>query len=109
MRDVLHAEDLVKLYRRAYECRDALHGEIFNIGGGLANSLSLLELFEILSRLLDIPSLVCERTARRASDQDCFIASITKAQRLLEWAPQVTCEGGISAMLKWCNTYLNLN
>lgn len=109
VRDVLHAEDLVKLYRRAYECRDALHGEIFNIGGGLANSLSLLELFEILSRLLDIPSLVYERTARRASDQDCFIASITKAQRLLEWAPQVTCEGGISAMLKWCNIYLNLN
>ena len=107
--DVLHAEDLVKLYRRAYECRDALHGEIFNIGGGLANSLSLLELFEILSRLLDIPSLVYERTARRASDQDCFIASITKAQRLLEWTPQVTCEGGISAMLKLCNTYFNLN
>ena len=109
VRDVLHAEDLVKLYLRAYECRDALHGEIFNIGGGMANSLSLLELFEILSRLLDIPSLVYERTARRASDQDCFIASITKAQRLLEWTPKVTCEGGISAMLKWCKTYLNLN
>jgi len=102
VRDVLHAEDLVKLYRRAYECRDGLHGEIFNIGGGLANSLSLLELFEILSRLLDIPSLVYERTARRASDQDCFIAGIEKARQMLDWVPRVSCNSGIKHMLEWC-------
>lgn len=102
VRDVLHAEDLVKLYRRAYECRDALHGEIFNIGGGLANSLSLIELFEILSRLLDLPSLLYERTARRSSDQDCFIAGIDKARQILNWSPQITCDSGIIRMIEWC-------
>ena len=102
VRDVLHAEDLVKLYRRAYECRDALHGEIFNIGGGLAKSLSLLELFEMLSRLLDLPSLLYERTARRSSDQDCFIAGIDKARQILNWSPQITCDSGIIRMIEWC-------
>ena len=102
VRDVLHAEDLVKLYRCAYECRDALHGEIFNIGGGLANSLSLIELFEILNRLLDLPSLLYERTARRSSDQDCFIAGIDKARQILNWSPQITCDSGIIRMLEWC-------
>lgn len=102
VRDVLHAEDLVSLYRQAYECRKKMQGEIFNIGGGADNSLSLLELFDLLSRLLGIPPLIYEKTPRRASDQDCFIASIAKAQRVLGWTPQVACESGISRMLEWC-------
>jgi CDP-paratose 2-epimerase len=61
-----------------------------------------LELFDLLSRLLGIPPLIYEKTSRRASDQDCFIASIAKAQRLLEWSPQVSCESGIRRMLEWC-------
>lgn len=102
VRDVLHAEDLVSLYKQAYECRKKMQGEIFNIGGGADNSLSLLELFDLLSRLLGIPPLIYEKTSRRASDQDCFIASIAKAKRVLGWTPQVACETGISRMLEWC-------
>lgn len=102
VRDVLHAEDLVNLYRRAYECKEKMNGEIFNIGGGSKNSLSLLELFNILSRLLSIPNLTFKKLERRVSDQDCFIASIDKAQKLLQWVPQVHCEEGITHMLNWC-------
>jgi len=102
VRDVLHAEDLVRLYRQAYENKEKMNAEIFNIGGGTVNSLSLLELFDMLSRLLGIPALSYERTPRRASDQDCFIASIAKAKRVLDWSPQVSCESGIGRMLQWC-------
>ena len=103
VRDVLHADDLVRLYRQAYVCRGRMQGEIFNIGGGADNSLSLLELFDLLSRILGIPTLIYEKKPRRASDQDCFIASITKAQHILGWRPQVSCESGISLMLEWCH------
>lgn len=106
VRDVLHAEDLVNLYRLAYDRKEAMQGEIFNIGGGVENSLSLLELFQLLGRLLEIPALIYEKTPRRASDQDCFIASIAKAQEMLEWTPQVSCEAGISRMLEWCKEAL---
>lgn len=102
VRDVLHAEDLVKLYQQAYKYREGMHGEIFNIGGGAYNSLSLLELFDLLSRILGIPVLIYEKTPRRASDQDCFIASIARAQRVLDWTPQVSCDSGIRSMLEWC-------
>lgn len=102
VRDVLHADDLVKLYQQAYECRGSMKGEIFNIGGSIENSLSLLELFDLLSSLLEIPSLTHEKTPRRFSDQDCFIASIAKAQRELNWSPQVDCRSGIIRMLEWC-------
>lgn len=102
VRDVLHADDLVNLYRCAYDRKESMHGEIFNIGGGADNSLSLLELFQLLSRILEIPALIYKETPRRASDQDCFIASIVKAKHMLDWTPQVSCESGISRMLEWC-------
>lgn len=102
VRDVLHADDLVSLYRQAYESREKMAGQIFNIGGGADNSLSLLELFELLSSILEIPALIYEKTPRRASDQDCFIASIAKAQRVLDWTPQVSGKSGIRRMLEWC-------
>jgi CDP-paratose 2-epimerase len=106
VRDVLYAEDLIHLYRSAYEQREHMNGEIFNIGGGFSNSLSLLELFALLSELLDIPPLVFTSTPRRASDQDCFIASIKKAQRLLGWEPSVTSREGVIRMLNWTEKHL---
>jgi CDP-paratose 2-epimerase len=101
VRDVLHADDLIMLYRAAYSHKERMNGEIFNIGGGSANSLSLLELFSLLSEILAIPPLLFTPTLRRASDQDCFIADIRKAERLLHWIPAISCREGITAMLEW--------
>lgn len=106
VRDVLHAEDLIRLYRAAYMHRDQMNGEIFNIGGGAANSLSLLELFDMLADLLSIPPLKYTPTSRRASDQDCFIANISKAEHLLGWSPTISCRDGISMMLSWTEEQL---
>lgn len=101
VRDVLHADDLIALYHLAYEKKDIMNGEIFNIGGGKHNSLSLLELFSILSDDLSMPPLRYIHLERRASDQDCFIANITKASDILGWRPIVSCSDGVKAMLQW--------
>lgn len=106
VRDVLHADDLVSLYRAAFEHRQQLDGEIFNIGGGLSNSLSLLELFSLLSQLLEIPPLRFVSTPRRASDQDCFIADITKVKRVLGWSPSLSADAGIARTLAWIKNQL---
>ena len=106
VRDVLHAEDLVDLYLKASECGDAVAGEIFNIGGGMQNSLSLLELFGMLSAILEMPEpLRFEKLPRRQSDQDFFVADIAKATRLLGFRPKVNKEDGISRMLDWVKQY----
>jgi CDP-paratose 2-epimerase len=102
VRDVLHSKDLIGLYRKAYMQRDACAGEVFNIGGGLENSMSLIELFESLSQLLGIDEgLEYQRQPRRQSDQDYFVADISKAKRLLDWSPQVASKEGLSQMIQW--------
>ena len=101
VRDVLHASDLVSLYRRAYDMRDKLNGEIFNIGGGIDFSLSLRELFSLLSDILSIQPLQYDCNPRRTSDQDFFVADISKASSLLNWRPTVTPRMGVTNYLVW--------
>jgi CDP-paratose 2-epimerase len=102
VRDVLHSGDLIALYRTAYEKRNSCAGEVFNIGGGVGNSMSLLELLDRLKKLLGLSqSLVYEKLPRRQSDQDYFVADISKAKRLLGWAPQVESTHGLQLMIEW--------
>ncbi len=100
VRDVLHGEDLVRLYAAAYEQRDRVAGEVFNIGGGIENSLSLLELFDLLGELAGV-TLQHTQNPPRQSDQRVFTADISKAARLLGWTPKISKEQGIRRMLEW--------
>jgi CDP-paratose 2-epimerase len=100
VRDLLHVSDAVRCYVAAYEQIDAARGEAFNIGGGMENSMSLLELLRYLEARLEI-TLNYTHLPWRQSDQKFFVADHTKAKRLLRWAPQVTREQGIGTVIEW--------
>lgn len=100
VRDVLHADDMVRLYFAAVENRVAAVGQAFNVGGGRASSLSLLELFQVLESFTGRP-MKYERRPARQSDQRVFIADISKATRILGWQPRVGYREGIKRMLQW--------
>jgi CDP-paratose 2-epimerase len=100
VRDLLHAIDMVSLYYSAIEKIDSSAGESFNVGGGISNSLSLLELFSFLEQTLNI-NLNYIKLPNRDSDQKVFVADIGKAQKLLGWSPKVTKEEGINKMIAW--------
>lgn len=100
VRDVLFAPDAVRCYFSAVDHIDRTSGEVFNIGGGMANSLSLLELFAILEDELDVELAVRHRNWR-AGDQKVFVANIAKAKKLLDWKPRVAAGDGVRKMLEW--------
>lgn len=100
VRDVLHAEDMKKLYLAALNNIEIAKGEAFNIGGGFDNSLSLLELFALLENIADV-EMKFEKLPVRESDQRVFIADLTKAQNLLNWEPEVSSKEGIKNMFEW--------
>lgn len=100
VRDVLHAEDMVRLYFTAVDHIGEAKGEAFNIGGGLANSLSLLELFQLLEELLGV-GLQYRQLPVRESDQRVFVADASKAASRLNWKPAIDAKKGIRSMLEW--------
>jgi CDP-paratose 2-epimerase len=100
VRDVLHAEDMCRLYYAAASKISKIAGQAFNIGGGFDNSLSLIELFSVLDKKLGI-KMVPVKTPKRESDQKVFIADLEKASKLLDWKPEITADRGIDLMLDW--------
>lgn len=100
VRDVLHAEDMKRLYFAAVEHIDKARGQAFNIGGGMENSLSLLELFNFLEKELDI-KMTYTKLPWRKSDQKVFVADTSKANALIQWAPGMNKFSGIRELLDW--------
>lgn len=98
VRDALFVSDLIKAFHLFVEksCRH----EIFNLGGGPQNSVSLLELLELLRKMSGKETLVRYREWR-PSDQKIYISDIRKAQSLLDWNPKVSIEEGVSSLIKW--------
>jgi CDP-paratose 2-epimerase len=100
VRDVLYADDMVNLYLKVVKNIDKTQGQVFNIGGGIRNSLSLLELFDILEDQLNI-KLAYKKIPARDSDQKVFVADISKIKQYIGWEPKIDKFSGILKMLKW--------
>jgi CDP-paratose 2-epimerase len=100
VRDLLYASDCVALYLKASKNIDIIKGQAFNIGGGMDNSLSLLELFNFLEGELSI-KMKYKQLPVRESDQMVFVADNSKVMDLLNWQPKVGKNEGIRKMIDW--------
>lgn len=100
VRDLLQAQDMIELYYTALDHVDKVYGEAYNIGGTIAQSLSLLELFAMLEGLLGI-KMEYTQLPPRQSDQKVFVADITKIRQRIGWEPKVTALEGVTRMVDW--------
>lgn len=100
VRDVLHASDVVNLYFKASENIEKTKGQAFNIGGGISNSLSLLELFALLEDMLKI-KMSYQQLPFRESDQLVFIANNNKVMNTIGWSANKSPEIGIIESIQW--------
>ena len=100
VRDLLHVSDAVHAYVSAFEHITEARGQAFNIGGGIENSMSLLELLQFLQQRLSL-KLDYTHLPWRQSDQKFFVADNTKASRLIHWSPKMSKHQGIEDTLAW--------
>jgi CDP-paratose 2-epimerase len=107
VRDVLYIDDLVRAYQAAYRHIDDVAGEVFNIGGGPGNTLSLRELLDMLRRVTRRPIPV-RHEGWRSGDQRVYVSDTLKARRLLGWTPRVTPEAGVMRLYRWVRENLAL-
>ncbi|MBN1169544.1 GDP-mannose 4,6-dehydratase [Candidatus Micrarchaeota archaeon] len=100
VRDVLYADDMVRLYFDSLDNIEKCQGNAYNIGGGMENSLSLLELFAFLEQKLG-KSFIVKKNPWRESDQKVFVADNTKINKVMGWKPEVSKEKGLLELIKW--------
>ena len=78
-------------------------GQVYNVGGGPANTISVwAEFHELLAnRSGRQPSVSFDQT--RLGDQKVYISDIRKLREQLNWAPTVGVEEGVRRLIEeWC-------
>lgn len=99
-RDILFVNDLLDAMQAAIENIETARGKVYNIGGGPDNAISLLELLDLLERLLD-KKIPRRHADRRPGDQAVYVSDIRKARRELQWTPKINREDAIRRMMDW--------
>lgn len=100
VRDMLYIGDLVDAYLAAYARRGKTAGQAYNIGGGPENAMSLLQLAELLEKLMG-RKITLKRGKKRPGDQPVFIADVRKASRDFGWRPATSAPDGVKRLLAW--------
>ena len=99
-RDILHVADLLDCYDRAIAAPEQCAGEAFNIGGGPANHISLVQLIALLESELQA-DIAVRWSDWRPGDQPVFVCDIAKARERLSWEPRISVSQGMGELLDW--------
>lgn len=105
IRDILFVDDLVRAFLAAAENLSATAGQVYNIGGGQSNTISLLELLALLEELTGRP-IATEFTDWRPGDQRVYVSNTDRARREFGWQPRISREQGIRFLHDWIVTEL---
>ncbi len=98
VRDVLFADDIVRAYDAFLNSK--LKTEVFTTGGGPKNTMSLLELIEILEKETG-KKIEHKFSDWRPSDQKVYISDITKLKKKLNWKPKISPKDGVKKLMAW--------
>lgn len=95
VRDLLYINDLITAYQKAIRIVKKKEGLVYNIGGGVKNSASLLEVIEILEGKLG-RKLEIGFGGWREGDQKVYITDISKTKKELDWKPKIGKDEGVT-------------
>jgi CDP-paratose 2-epimerase len=108
IRDILYVDDLLNAYDAGIERIAAVKGQVYNLGGGPANTMSIwTEFGPLLEKMIGKPVPV-HRSDWRPGDQKVFVADIRKAERDLGWKPMVGVNAGVGRLYEWVKENKNL-
>jgi CDP-paratose 2-epimerase len=100
VRDILFIDDLVDAVLLAQQHMKRLSGNAFNIGGGPRNTVSLLELLDLITELHG-GELSIHFEDWRAADQRYYVADTGKFSGLTGWQPKVGVNEGVRRLYEW--------
>ena len=101
VRDLLYIDDLVRAFQQASRNIDATAGQVYNMGGGRANSMSIWH--ELRPRLEALAGKTVQRDSDswRPGDQPVYVSDTRKAHRDFGWQPSVGVDEGLERLWEW--------
>lgn len=101
VRDFLHVEDLARLVLDQIERFEAFEGEVFNVGGGLAHSVSLQELTEFCREATGNEVAIGRRQETRTADIRIYVSDCAKLFERTAWRPARTAKETVEDIARW--------
>ena len=96
--DFTYIDDAVSGISRTIDLFDRVHGQTFNIGTGCGTSL--VEIARMIREFLGGTNEILFEE-NRPGEVVKYIADISRAQKLLQYAPQVPVDRGLSLAVSW--------
>lgn len=107
VRDILYVEDLIDAFVLAQDNIDSLAGEAYNIGGGPDNSVSLLEILELIREKAE-KEMDVSFEDWRTGDQFYYVSNTSKFKEATGWSPKYSVDQGVANLVKWLCENRNL-
>ncbi len=95
VRDCLYIDDYVELMHKLIKNKDQVKGEVFNIGGGKDNAISVNEV------LYKIGNTNIKTANPRISDQKYYVSDIHKIEDYTGWKPTIGIDEGLERLKEW--------
>jgi len=105
VRDLLHVRDLLSLIDYQITHFEALDGDILNVGGGVSNSLSLLEATQLCQEITRNQILIQPVEDERPGDVPLFITDASKICQKTGWKPQLSPQETLQEIYHWIVEY----
>lgn len=103
VRDLLHIDDLIILVDLQIHEIEKFSGKIFNAGGGLKTSASLIEMSAICQKITGNKIKIDSEKENRPADLRIFIADNSAIELATSWQPQKSVESIFSDIFTWIN------
>jgi CDP-paratose 2-epimerase len=97
VRDIVYATDVADAFLRFFERGEA---GVYNIGGGEAYAISLVECIELIDGITGRKSDVRYEKSR-FGDLKYFVCDCRKAGEVLGWKPTIEPRSGVRSLIEW--------
>jgi CDP-paratose 2-epimerase len=101
VRDFIHVDDIFDLINIQIQDLNKFNGEIYNVGGGVENSISLLELTKYCEQITGKKIEISSVKEDRPNDVRTYISDYSKIKEATGWRPKKGIEETLREIKNW--------